>query len=175
MKPSPRHPPPTLAFHPAQPSDAPALAALAAHIWHRVYPEIIPLAQIDYMLGLMYSEPVIVSEMEHGTAWEWARISTESVGFLSHSPNPDRTRLHLHKLYLDPAWHGCGLGQQMLRHVLDHARRAGHRAVELRVNRNNRSALRAYARAGFRVEREHCADIGSGFLMDDFILVHQEP
>jgi GNAT superfamily N-acetyltransferase len=174
VNPSPHVPTPTLSFSPALPIDAPALASLAASIWHRVYPEIIPTAQIDYMLGRMYAEPVILSEMQQGTIWEWARANSLPVGFLSHSPSPDRSRLLLHKLYLDPDWHGRGLGQQMLQHILDHARQAGFQTVELRVNRNNRPALRAYYRAGFIVERPHCADIGSGFLMDDFILVHPD-
>jgi RimJ/RimL family protein N-acetyltransferase len=46
----------------------------------------------------------------------------------------------------------------------------GARHLELRVKRQNRKAIRAYERAGFVVIQTLVTDIGSGFVMDDFLM-----
>jgi ribosomal protein S18 acetylase RimI-like enzyme len=61
----------------------------------------------------------------------------------------------------------------MLEEVGRIAAAAGLAQVELRVNRSNHRALRAYRRAGFEVREAVVADIGGGFVMDDFILVRR--
>jgi RimJ/RimL family protein N-acetyltransferase len=40
--------------------------------------------------------------------------------------------------------------------------------LQLRVNKANSPAIRAYQRAGFTFLDDVCTDIGSGFVMDDF-------
>jgi RimJ/RimL family protein N-acetyltransferase len=58
----------------------------------------------------------------------------------------------------------------MLCRVLAAARTGAAREIELRVNRGNSRAVRAYERAGFRVAESVCQDIGAGFVMDDFVM-----
>jgi ribosomal protein S18 acetylase RimI-like enzyme len=163
-------PVPVLTFRAVQPAEAGRLAAMAARIWQEAYGEILSVAQIGYMLQRMYDPGVIVEEIRGGTVWEWAVLGGEEVGFLSWSGMQHEPVLHLHKLYLDGRCRGRGLGQQMLGHVKTAALALGMEGVELRVNRENRLALRAYERAGFRRVKEDCADIGGGFVMDDHIL-----
>ena len=43
-------------------------------------------------------------------------------------------------------------------------------AIYLTVNRNNRHAYEVYLAKGFKVIAEECADIGFGFVMDDYIM-----
>ena len=43
--------------------------------------------------------------------------------------------------------------------------------VQLRVNRHNLRAQRAYQRAGFLHSHDLCQDIGNGFVMDDHVLI----
>ena len=42
--------------------------------------------------------------------------------------------------------------------------------LQLRVNKANASAIRAYCRAGFTFVEDVCTDIGNGFVMDDYRL-----
>jgi GNAT superfamily N-acetyltransferase len=140
----------TISIRPATEGDIPLLRALADRIWHACYPGMITEEQIRYMLGWMYAPERIAGEMRRGVRWAVV--------------------VHLHKLYLDLAWQGRGVGQRMLQHVSEHAQGEGARSIELRVNKGNARALAAYARAGFRIERSLVADIGGGFVMDDHVL-----
>lgn len=159
-----------LSFRTAGPDDVETIRSLADTIWHACYPGIIPVEQIAYMLAWMYAPHRIAAEMTRGVTYELALAEGEPVGYLAHEPMSDGTACHLNKLYLLPRLHGQGHGQAMLRHVMHSAVAAGAQALELRVNRANHRAVRAYLRAGFTVTDERCADIGSGFVMDDFIM-----
>ena len=134
----------------ATPSDIPTLRALADSIWRKHYPSIISMAQIDYMLARMYSTAQIESEMRAGHYWDLVEIDDAPVGFMASRLDADRT-LKLDKIYLEPAWHGRGYGQRLLEHVETRARALGAERIQLFVNRNNESAVRAYVRAGFQI------------------------
>ena len=71
---------------------------------------------------------------------------------------------------LRPELHGRGLGSQLLKHGEDEARRLGARRLILAVNKRNARAITAYQRNGFGVVESVMADIGVGFVMDDFIM-----
>ena len=159
---------PELAFRPATPDDIPALRSLAETIWRSCYPGIISPAQIEYMLHRMYAPEVIREDMAAGTQWTLALQGERPVGFLAF--DPDATGIQLHKLYLQPELHGQGQGQRMLEHVRSEALRRKAARISLRVNKANLRALRAYERAGFRQVDSVVADIGGGFVMDDFLL-----
>jgi diamine N-acetyltransferase len=156
-------------IRPATEHDLPLLIFLAQEIWRECYPEIISEEQIEFMLGWMYAEDTIREEMRRGTTWEIADSEAGPIGFLSYEMEGDH-RVKLHKLYLLPDYHGLGLGQQMLEHVLEQARE--WRAVEvwMQVNKRNELALAAYRRAGFRQAGEGIFEIGNGYVMDDYLL-----
>ena len=54
-------------------------------------------------------------------------------------------------------------------HVVDCARSNGSEKVYLTVNKHNATAIRAYERAGFVRTDSKVFDIGSGYVMDDYI------
>ena len=56
----------------------------------------------------------------------------------------------LQKLYLAPAFHGRGLGSQMIRFIEDRARALGYRQIYLETHTALGAALRAYERCGYR-------------------------
>jgi GNAT superfamily N-acetyltransferase len=155
-------------IRPATEGDIPLLRELADRIWHACYPGMITVEQIRHMLAWMYAPERIAEELRRGVRWAVVE-ATAPIGYLAHERDADGV-VHLHKLYLDLAWQGRGVGQRMLAHVSEHARREGARSIELRVNRGNARALAAYARAGFRIERSAVTEIGGGFVMDDHIL-----
>jgi len=157
-------------FRRATAADVETIRALADRIWWTCYPGILSPEQIRYMLGWMYAPHKLTAELAHGVTYELVELAGPAVGFLGYEPLPGRTALMLNKLYLVPELHGRGLGQAMLQHVFQAARGLGLAAVELRVNKANAQALRAYARAGFVTVESLCQDIGGGFVMDDFVL-----
>jgi ribosomal protein S18 acetylase RimI-like enzyme len=151
-------------------SEIPALRQMAHDIWHAHYPGIITTAQIDYMLQRMFAPDVLRAELSGKVQWEFSWHEGRRVGFLSLLPEANTHRLKLSKLYLLPEFHGRGLGQEMLARVKTCARTAGARQVHLTVNKQNAIAIRAYQKAGFQITGEMVADIGGGYVMDDFLM-----
>lgn len=142
--------------------------SMAERIWRACYRGMIPGAQIEQMLGWMYAPATVASELDAGVRWEWMEVDGRRVGYLSWEVR--REGVDLHKVYLEPELHGRGLGQRMLRHVERRAAEHGASWVELRVNRSNERALRAYRRAGYEWVGDDVRPIGGGFVMDDHIL-----
>ncbi len=159
-----------LHFTSATDADIPMLRSLADTIWHACYPSIITHAQIDYMLGRMFSAEVIRRELAVGVRWELTHLDGEPIGFLSCTHDATQHLLKLNKLYLLPAHHGRGYGRAMLDHVKTLAAELHAKCIRLTVNKANARALRAYERAGFRTLDAIVTDIGGGFVMDDFVM-----
>lgn len=146
--------------------------ALAYRIWPAHYPGIITEAQIDYMLAVWYEIGALKREVEErGVCYALIEAGgAGAVGYIGCEPQPGSDVLFLSKLYLLPEWHGHGIGQIGLTWVQELARTRGCRVVRLRVNKANTSAIRAYLRHGFHFVEDLCTDIGSGFVMDDFLM-----
>jgi len=155
----------------ATPADIPVVRRIALDTWPTAYGEILSAEQLHYMLDLMYSEQALVEQMEtHGHRFLLAHIGSEALGFTSFASvaeTPGHVRLH--KLYVLPGQQGKGIGHALLAAVVEAAKAAGHRRLELNVNRFN-PALEFYKRAGFRVLRDEVIDIGHGYVMDDHVL-----
>ena len=144
-----------------------AVAEMAAGIWRECYPGMISMAQIEYMLARMYAPGVLQGELTRGVTWEWLVLEDRPAGFVSWEPTGGGRGVHLNKLYLQRRWQGRGWGQAMLERVRSAAEAEGAGWIELRVNRANQPALKAYRRAGYQRVGSLVEDIGGGFVMDD--------
>lgn len=144
---------------------------LGHEIWWQCYPGIISDAQIDYMLSVWYHPAAMAREMEQRGTW-FALIEAESlgpVGYVSFELYPDHV-LFINKLYVQAQVHGRGVGSAALLWVEAQATELHCASIQLRVNKQNAPAIRAYQRAGFHFVEDICTDIGSGFVMDDFLM-----
>ena len=150
-------------------ADLALVAELAGRIWRAHFPSILSAAQIEYMLAWMYDAAQLREEIARGVVYELLLDEDRPFGYCAYEEMPGG-ELRLHKLYLEVADHGRGLGSFTLRHVEDAARRRGLSRVVLGVNKSNQKALRAYRRNGYVVREAVKKDIGGGFFMDDFIL-----
>ena len=154
-------------------ADIDTLIPLAHRIWHAHYPGIITIEQIDYMLERGYTLEVIRDEINtQGVIWLAIRSGDVMVGFASVGPYAQQT-MKLHKLYLLPEYHGTGIGARALAYVEQVARDNAATKLVLNVNRHNSKAIRAYKRAGWQVAEKIVADIGNGYVMDDFVMTKQ--
>jgi len=156
-------------LRPALESDVPLIRDLAHRIWNACYATLLSEAQRAYMLRWMYSPQQLSGQIRRGVHFQIAECAGRPVGYLAWETLSDGVTAHLHKLYLLPECHGHGLGQQMLRAVMNAAAARGCRQMELRVNKGNAQALRAYGRAGFETANSVATDIGGGFVMDDYM------
>ena len=161
---------------PVAEAQLPALAGLAGVIWHECYPGIISPAQIEFMLARMYSLATLRAEMQaQGIRFYRLLVGGRMVGFMSLGPTETAAVWKLHKLYLLAEFHGRGLGRRLLRHAEAEADRLGARRLILAVNKQNARAIAAYRRHGFVTAESVQADIGGGFVMDDFIMAKELP
>ena len=155
---------------PATEADLLAISKLAGVIWHACYPGIITPEQIDYMLVRMYSPETLSAELREGIRYECLLVREELVGFAAYGPAEQPHTFKLHKLYLHPQEHGQGLGSLLLQHCETEVRKLGAQRLILNVNKRNAKAIAAYQRNGFRIIDSAVADIGGGFVMDDFVM-----
>jgi ribosomal protein S18 acetylase RimI-like enzyme len=152
-------------------ADLATVIALAHEIWHRHYPGIITLEQIDYMLSRGYSREALapfVTDPTRGLAL--AERGAQALGFAAWYPPGEPATMKLDKLYVLPQMHWQGIGRMLIDHVAQAARRAGCGTLTLNVNRNNTASIRAYERCGFRIVKSGDFPIGNGFVMEDYVM-----
>ena len=155
-------------------ADLPLVARLAHEIWHRHYPGISPVAQIDYMLARSYSREALTDYLTRDAAGLALAMHDETaVGFVGWYPLEAPGTMKLDKLYVLPEHHGAGIGRALIEHVIREARAAACRAVTLNVNRGNAGSIRAYERCGFVITESGDFPIGNGYVMEDYIMVRQ--
>ena len=130
------------------------------------------MEQIRYMLSIWYQPGSMAHEMQARDVW-YALVEVagpKPVGYISFEKLLFEPVLFINKLYLLPEVHGHGLGGIALRWAEDRAREMRCKVVRLRVNKRNAPAIRSYLRAGFRFTEDIVSDIGSGFVMDDYVM-----
>jgi len=156
---------------PATEEHLPALAELAGAIWRQHYPGIISPAQIEYMLGKMYSLDTLREDVRcRGIQFVRLLVAGRFVGFAAYGPAAEPDVMKLEKCYLLPELHGRGYGSRLLQHCERAVRQLGARRWILAVNKRNTKAVAAYQRNGFTVAESVVTEFGAGFVMDDYIM-----
>ena len=82
----------------------------------------------------------------------------------------EEAKLFLSKIYLLSSQRGSGIGSLAIDQVKQIAQQHGLDVIRLTVNRDNSDTIAAYNRMGFAVTGELCADIGGGYVMDDYLM-----
>jgi diamine N-acetyltransferase len=155
-------------FQVAIKSDIPLLQQMAHTIWHNHYPGIISVQQIEYMLNKMYSATQILKELDAGYFWVLIFDDVQPVGFMAYHLDTEDSKMKLDKLYVLVTYHGKGIGQASLEFVKSEAKKENVSKLYLTVNKQNTKAIQAYIKAGFSVDCALVADIGNGYIMDDY-------
>ncbi|MFD2330961.1 GNAT family N-acetyltransferase [Cohnella sp. GCM10020058] len=159
----------TWACRPANAADAETLAGLASEIWHEYYGALLSLEQIVYMVDKFQSKSAIADQMERqGYEYFLMRAEGVDVGYLA--VKAEDGKLFLSKLYVLKAHRGHGYASRAMAFMTQLCRERGLGAVWLTVNRHNEGSIAVYEKKGFKKVRKQIADIGNGYVMDDFIM-----
>lgn len=153
-------------------SDVGRIRSLANDIWWAHYPGIISHSQIRYMLAQDYSEDRLASDLASNVEFIGINVDDTLVGFSAFGP-VDAGLAKLHKLYLQPSFHGRGIGSMLLRHTEQTALNLGANQMQLQVNKHNIGAVSAYYACGYHWVQSLILHIGNGFFMDDYLLARQ--
>ena len=130
------------------------------------------------MLAARFGDEALREHVQAAGRWlELLRVSGVSVGYCGYEladldgVGRAPAAMNLGQLYVLESPRGMGLGRFMLAHVEARASDLGRRTLWLQVNKKNAGAIGFYEAAGFEVVREAVFDIGSGFVMDDYVMV----
>jgi diamine N-acetyltransferase len=146
---------------------------IAGQTWPVAYGDILSPAQMQYMLNLFYSEASLQEQMlQKQHKFIIILDNDAAAGFASYSPksNEEPTVYRLHKIYIHPGQQGRGTGKFLLDYIISDIKSNNATALELNVNRNNK-AQHFYQKYGFEIIKEEDIDIGSGYFMNDYVMM----
>ncbi len=158
------------------PDDQARLAELADEIWHEYWPALIGPDQTDYMVDQFQSLEAIRRDMAENAYEYWllqAADDGRTVGYTGGHVEPETNRFFISKIYLRAEERGCGFASATVRFYEDLCRARGLAAMYLTVNKHNDLGIRAYRAKGFETIESVETDIGSGFIMDDYVMEKQ--
>ncbi len=144
------------------------VSALAREIWSEYFPPIIGTVQVAHMLETYQSRAAIEAAVAGGDRYVLIVADGQVSGYAAWRDEPDAR--FLSKLYLRAAARGHGIGRLVFQRIAAEAREQGARRLWLTVNRHNRMAIAAYHSYGMRISATRVADIGAGFVMDDYVM-----
>ncbi len=143
---------------------------LAVRTWREHYTPIIGREQVEYMLRWFQSASAIAEQIRNGYVYYLLLSHGVPAGYLAYVKQPDIEGLQLSKLYVLRDQRGRGLGGYGLELVQEHCLRQGLDLVWLTVNKSNSDSIAWYYHMGFEYAGSQVADIGGGFVMDDYVL-----
>lgn len=159
-----------VAFRPVETAeDIDLLASLAQRIWTEHYTPLLGPGQVAYMVERFQSPGAVAAQIrDDNYRYYLLEMAGTPAGYIGIRPEGDR--LFLSKLYVDKAYRRQGIAACALAFLIDQCRREGIGVIWLTVNRHNAGSIAAYERMGFRTVRTQVADIGGGYVMDDYIM-----
>lgn len=147
------------------------VAALATIIWHEHFISIITLEQIDYMVEKFQSKPAMTNQMQHlGYQYYMMMLKGNMIGYCGVKEEAENKSLLLSKLYIHKDYRGHGYASAAFQFLVDLCKKKGYEKIWLTVNRDNDNTIKVYEKKGFITVRTQVADIGNGFVMDDYIM-----
>ncbi|MBS7253478.1 GNAT family N-acetyltransferase [Flavobacterium branchiicola] len=139
--------------------------------WPITYGEILSQEQLDYMLGLFYSDEALSKQIQNKEQlFYMVSDSNTVIGFIGIEHNYKNEAItKIHKIYLLPETQGKGYGKIVFQSIEKLALENHSAALLLNVNRFN-TALNFYKKIGFEVKETVDIEIGNGYLMEDFVM-----
>ncbi|OMF57773.1 GNAT family N-acetyltransferase [Paenibacillus rhizosphaerae] len=146
-----------------------ALADLAYGIWHEYFIRIITRDQIKYMVDKFQSVPAITDQIQHqGYEYFFINVDGAHAGYIG--VKQEEGKLFLSKLYIAKEYRGHGYASRAMEFLTTLCKDRCLSAIWLTVNRHNDSTIAVYEKKGFKTVRTQVADIGNGFVMDDYVM-----
>ncbi len=148
-----------------------AIAALAKVIWSQHFTPIIGKEQVDYMVEKFQSYPALKNQIGHD-GYEYYQICIENTlaGYIGI--HQEDGALFLSKLYIHEDFRGRHLATEAFAFLVSLCKERGLKKIWLTCNKHNDNTLSIYRHLGFEITDEQVADIGGGFVMDDYILTY---
>ena len=145
------------------------LADLADEIWHEYWTCLLSIDQINYMVEKFQSYNAVKNQLKNDNyIYNIIEDNSNIIGYFGVSVKEDY--LFLSKLYIKLEYRHKGYGNKAFDRIKQIARENGKLKIQLTVNKHNTNTINAYIKWGFKSVNAVVTDIGSGFVMDDFIM-----
>jgi diamine N-acetyltransferase len=164
------------AIRPVRSSDVPALAELARRTWsdafgHSVGPdeETVELDETrseTYFRDALREQTILVAE-SNDVLLGYVQFGDVDIPEVEGRPGDQE----LHRVYVETALHGRGLGRRLVSAALDHPRLAEANRIYLQVWERNARAIWLYQSLGFRTVGTTSFTIGGGDVVEDLVMV----
>ena len=146
------------------------VAKIAEPIWHETYEPIIGRDAVEYMIDKFQSVEAIKQQLANeGYVYYLICTDGEAVGFTGLVPHKEG-KMFLSKLYVSRGHRGEGIPRAAFEFIAELCKKEGLDKVYLTVNKKNFHAIEVYKHYGFYEIDAVVADIGCGYVMDDYIL-----
>jgi C_GCAxxG_C_C family probable redox protein len=144
-------------------------AAIAETVWHEHYASILKITQIDYMLEKFQSCDAITEQISKD-GYQYYELVNQggAAGYFSFRKQADS--LFLSKLYIVKEYRGRDYARKTIDFLSKICNKEKLSKIWLTVNRNNLNSIAAYEKLGFIKARTQVTDIGSGYVMDDYVM-----
>lgn len=144
------------------------IADLADIIWHEHFIPIIGIEQVEYMLEKFQSYNALKKAVDKdGYVYFMAYDNDVFCGYSGIKPEEDNV-IFISKVYVESSHRKKGIASKLIDAIK--SAYPEYKKLWLTVNRHNTEPVSVYKRMGFCVTREQAADIGGGFVMDDYIM-----
>ncbi|MBA4697946.1 MAG: GNAT family N-acetyltransferase [Ruminococcus sp.] len=149
------------------------VAHLAEAIWHEHFTPIIGTSQVNYMIDKFQSVPALKLQLKDG--YEYYQIF-DSGNFCGYcGVHPENEKLFLSKLYIKKEFRGRHLASKAFDFLTKLCKERGLVSIWLTCNKENHGSLAVYCHLGFKTVDTQVADIGNGYVMDDYIMEYAIP
>ena len=149
--------------------DVEEVARVANIVWSEHYTPIIGAGQVEYMID-KFQSPTAIAQQIKDDKYEYFLLkeNEQSIGYIGLQVQENQ--LFLSKIYIQKEHRGNGFGRISFNYIEEYAHKHNCTEIYLTVNKNNHSSIAVYEKSGFQKTNEAVADIGNGYVMDDYIM-----
>ena len=149
-------------------ADIRRMTKVAEVVWREANVAFCSPEQVEYMIEMFQSYEAVSGQLMHGYRYFLVEEDGEILAYFGVQPQGER--LFLSKFYILKEHRGKGIFSMGLEFMAQLCREQQLDTIYLTVNRNNTHACEVYLHKGFKIAEEAVADIGCGFVMDDYIM-----
>ena len=156
-------------FQKATTEDLPLLYQLAEEIWIPAFAPLFTETQLRALYAGMYNDELLTRWLSReGNELYFIYQSEKAIGYTAVENHSDF--LKLDKIYIHPSLQGKGYGGEAMKKIEEIATEAGLTRIQLRVNRENDSAISFYQNRDFRITESIDFPGPEGFLYEDYLM-----
>ncbi|MFI3330063.1 MAG: GNAT family N-acetyltransferase [bacterium] len=144
-------------------NDSSKLSEMCNEIWHECYEEMLSYEQRVYMLDKFMNENKIKESMMNNCIYYYLYNNDKLAGYFAYFIKDDH--IYLSKLYSYKDYRGKSIFKFIFNYFDKYKK-----DIKLNTCKTNKT-LQIYLHVGFEIIDEKKNDIGSGFFMDDYILL----